>query len=132
MIARARAALAGARWANAQYRDVHRGLKDEGLHAAVAPPSTVAPGSLRGARIALRARRATCLERSLILQRWWASRGKALDVIVGVRNPAASGRGPMGHAWVEHYDRDCSDVFREIRRVPPPPIDAAGGRRTSR
>jgi len=84
---------------------------------------------LRGARLSLRRDRATCLERSLVVQRWYASKGVALDVIIGVRRPeaaavaGASGSGDDGataHAWVEHWDRDYSATFSEIRRVAAP------------
>lgn len=88
----------------------------------VIPPPTTRRGSLRGARFALRRDRASCLERSLLIQRWYASHGIALDVIVGVRLPSASNddREPTAHAWVEHWDADCSDRFAEIRRVHAP------------
>jgi hypothetical protein len=70
----------------------------------------------------LRRDRASCLERSLVVQRWYASRGIALDVIVGVRLPSAANAdtAPTAHAWVEHWDADCSDRFAEIRRVRAP------------
>ncbi len=87
----------------------------------LSPPNT-RRGTLRGARLALRRDSASCLERSLIVQRWWASRGVALDVIVGVRLPSASNDDdePTAHAWVEHWDADCSDRYAEIRRVHAP------------
>lgn len=86
------------------------------------PPPHTRRGSLRGARVALRRDQASCLERSLIVQRWYASEGIALDVIVGVRLPSATNDddAPTAHAWVEHWDHDCSDRFAEIRRVHAP------------
>lgn len=117
--ARLAAALRGARWALAQRRAVHALLKDDGLNATVAPPPTTQRGSLFGARVALWLRHATCLERSLIIQRWFAARGTGLDVIVGVRNPTAQ-KGAMAHAWVEHFDPDFAPTFLEIRRIDPP------------
>lgn len=117
--ARLRAGIAGARWAIEQHRLVHGRLKEDGLGAEVQPPPTVLRGSLRGARMALWVRRATCLERSMILQRWWATRGVGLDVVIGVRNPNRH-RGPMAHAWVDWFDRDWTHRFAEIRRIPPP------------
>lgn len=85
-------------------------------------PADVRRGTLRGARAALRRDRATCLERSLIVQRWWASKGVALEVLVGVRLPgaAASDGEATAHAWVEHWDPDWSDRYAVIRRVPAP------------
>lgn len=56
------------------------------------------------------------------MQRWWASKGVALDVIVGVRLPSAANgqHEPTAHAWLEQWDADCSDQFAEIRRVRAP------------
>lgn len=86
------------------------------------PPGDIRRGTLRGARIALRRDRATCLERSLIVQRWWASKGVALEVLVGVRLPGIANDDDeaTAHAWVEHWDADCSDRYAVIRRVPAP------------
>lgn len=85
-------------------------------------PASVHRGTLRGARAALRRDRATCLERSLIVQRWWASKGVALDVLVGVRLPGAAGGDgdATAHAWVDRWDADCSDRYAVIRRVSAP------------
>lgn len=114
--ARVIAALAGFRWAHAQYSALGRTLGPDGLNAEVAPPPTVARGSLRGAQAFLELRRATCLERSLIIQAWFAANGAALDVIIGVRRTHVQG-GAQAHAWVDRYDADCSKDFAEIRRV---------------
>lgn len=110
---------AGLRWGRAALRVVRADVREDGLGVVVPEPPSVRPGTLRGTRIALRAGRASCLERSLVVQRWWASAGIALDVIVGVRHPRLTD-GPTAHAWVEHYDDDCSDRFGEIRRVAAP------------
>lgn len=118
-IARVRAGAIGARWAIEQHRLVKGYLKQDGLGAQVQPPPTVRRGSLRGARAALWLRRASCLERSMILQRWWATRGVGLEVVIGVRNPNRH-RGPMAHAWVDRFDRDWTHRFAEIRRIAPP------------
>lgn len=75
---------------------------------------------MRGARIAMRLQRATCLERSLIVQRWLSTAGTSRDVVIGVRldkRPLRK-RAPKAHAWVEGWDADCSGIFTEIRRVP--------------
>lgn len=120
MISRARAALRGARWAARSVSTIRDEVRGDGLGVTVAPPPTTSRGSLRGARIALRVRRASCLERSLVVQRWWASRGIALEVIVGVRHPDAIGSGPLAHAWVDRWDDDWSPTFAEIRRIPAP------------
>lgn len=112
--------MRGAWWASRAVQEIRAEVRAAGLNVPVPAPATTARGSLRGARVALRLRRASCLERSLVVQRWWASRGIALDVIVGVRHPSAAGRGPLAHAWVERWDDDWSPTFAEIRRIPAP------------
>ncbi|MBJ7472986.1 MAG: lasso peptide biosynthesis protein [Solirubrobacteraceae bacterium] len=119
MLRRAIAAGRGWLWARSALRVVRAEVRDDGLGVAVPPPPTVRRGSLRGARLALRRDSASCLEKSLVIQRWYASSGIALDVIVGVRHPDLKD-GPTAHAWVEHFDADCSDRFAEIRRVQAP------------
>lgn len=116
---RAVGVVRGWRWARYALSVVRADVREDGLTVAVPPPLRAGPGSLRGTRIALRAGRASCLERSLVIQRWWASNGIALDVIVGVRHPSLTD-GPTAHAWVDHFDADCSDRFAEIRRVAAP------------
>ena len=112
-------AVAGARWARHSVAVIRAEVRQSGLEVQVPSPSVAGPGSLRGARVALRIQGASCLERSLVIQRWWASNDVALDVIVGVRHPTRHDGAP-GHAWVEFFDEDCSDRFAEIRRVSAP------------
>lgn len=116
---RVRRAVAGWRWARRSVAVIRADVRRDGLDVAVPPPGVTGPGSLKGARAALRLERASCLERSLVIQRWWSSNDIALDVIIGVRHPTRHDGAP-GHAWVEYYDEDCSDRFAEIRRVPAP------------
>lgn len=110
--------LQGLRWANEQLVRLRGTLGSEGLDAVVEPPPTIARGSLLGARALLEARRATCLERSLVIQAWFAARGVGLDVIVGVKR-SLSDPGDTAHAWVDRFDDDCSTTYAEIRRVQP-------------
>lgn len=116
---RAARAVAGARWARSSVGAIRADVRRDGLGVVVPPPTVTGPGSLKGARAALRMQRASCLERSLVIQRWWASNDVALDVIVGVRHPTRH-EGAPAHAWVEYYDEDWSDRFAEIRRVAAP------------
>ena len=46
-------------------------------------------------------RGATCLERSLILQRWLIASGRPHDVLIGVQRPGDS---VVAHAWLDHED----------------------------
>jgi hypothetical protein len=118
-VSRLAALTSGWRWARRAVKTIRAEVRADGLGVVVPAPPTNRRGSLRGARMALRRDSASCLERSLVVQRWWASTGVALDVIVGVRHPHRHD-GPLGHAWVEHWDRDFSDQFNEIRRVEAP------------
>ena len=46
----------------------------------------------------LRIGRASCLERSLVLQRWLAAHEEPRDVVIGVAPPST---GFAAHAWLE-------------------------------
>lgn len=64
---------------------------------------------------ALRWRHATCLESSLLRQRFDAAAGRERDVIVGVTGPATGFR---AHAWLDG-DPQRADDFHEITRFSP-------------
>lgn len=116
------AAWSGGRWATGQLRHLRQTLGPDGLNAQLtAGPPTLERGSLRGARIGLRMRGASCLERSLVVQGWYASRGLPMDVVIGVRSPTAT-TGDMAHAWVEGWDDDTAGDYVEIRRVAAPQL----------
>nr|MBA2239838.1 lasso peptide biosynthesis B2 protein [Solirubrobacterales bacterium] len=66
-----------------------------------------------GVRSVLRSRRFSCLERSLVLQRWLDDGQTPCDVIIGVR----SDRGLGAHAWIEGLED--AGQFTEIARVQP-------------
>ena len=59
----------------------------------------------------LRRRRATCLERSLILQRWLMTIGQPHDVLIGVEAP---GETMVAHAWLDHEDPQGFHVLLRI------------------
>jgi hypothetical protein len=61
----------------------------------------------------LRRRRATCLERSLIMQRWLVAMGEPHDVLIGVGAP---GETMLAHAWLDHED---SQGFQVLLRIDP-------------
>ena len=94
------ATLRAAGWALRALRRLRRELPDRGLEVRVtAPPAGDA--SVRGVELALRAGRATCLERSLVVQRWLLARAMPRDVLVGV----AGGSDALdAHAWIDRYD----------------------------
>ncbi len=57
----------------------------------------------------------TCLEGSLVLQRWYSAQGFPRDVVVGVTAPQ---NGFSAHAWLEGDDEDVSE-FSELIRLSP-------------
>ena len=57
--------------------------------------------------------RATCLERSLIMQRWLMATGQPHDVLIGVRSPRET---TIAHAWLDHEDSMSHHV---LMRLPP-------------
>src|SRR5450432_2157808 len=94
-----RSQLITAVWAMRQWRAIHRRLavaKLELIQVSAAPRLGLA--ATRGVRLALRLCHATCLERSLIMQRWYLDQGESLDVVIGVQSPGSK----FGaHAWLE-------------------------------
>ncbi len=107
--------LRAAGWAMRALRQVRRDMPFQGLDVRVlAPPSATRLG-VRGVEAALRMRGATCLERSLIVQRWLMASGSPHDVLVGV---AGSSRSMEAHAWIQRYDREEED-FHVLTRVLP-------------
>jgi hypothetical protein len=69
--------------------------------------------------LVLRLRRATCLERSVVLQAWDAHHGRPREVVIGV---ARTGSSIGAHAWLAGEDAANRD-FREITRIPVPAAD---------
>jgi hypothetical protein len=81
-----------------------------------APP----PVSLSGARAVRRVLQwsdASCLERSLVLQRWLAAHGVDRDVIVGTQGNAQSGF--AAHAWIEGEPQPPGRSYVELIRLSP-------------
>jgi hypothetical protein len=70
----------------------------------------------RGVFWVLRRRNATCLERSLLLQAWYAAQGVRRDVIIGVTAPTADF---AAHAWLEGDTSEAEGEFRELQRLAP-------------
>ena len=88
-------------WAAVSLRSLRRRLPREGLDAHVAPPPPLPAHAVRGVTALLtRVGRASCLERSLILQAWLARHGRRHPVVIGV---AVAG-GFEAHAWLDGYD----------------------------
>jgi transglutaminase superfamily protein len=81
----------------------------------IPPPPPLPEGAARGVRAILRRRPNTCLERSLVLQRWIGTFGDAPDVIVGVSGPSGAFR---AHAWLEGEPDGADQPFHELLRLP--------------
>ncbi|HZR95099.1 MAG TPA: lasso peptide biosynthesis B2 protein [Gaiellaceae bacterium] len=110
------ATLCGAGWALVALHDLRRRLRSGGFAgAAVIAPPRLPAHAVRGVEALLRRRDATCLERSLVLQKWFYSRGVARDVIVGVTSPQS---GFAAHAWLDGETAE-SGSFHELRRLAP-------------
>ncbi len=81
-----------------------------------APPPVSASGG-RAVRVVLNASGASCLERSLVLQRWLASHGIARDVIVGTEGGARGGF--AAHAWIDGEPQPPGRSYVELIRLSP-------------
>jgi hypothetical protein len=104
-------------WAILALRRLRRELPSAGLEVQVATPPASRAASVRGIELALRACRATCLERSLVVQRWLLAQGRDHDVLVGVAGGADA---VDAHAWIHRYDADVhGEGYQVLTRVGP-------------
>lgn len=103
-------------WALRAHLVTRRRLRNrqvEEVHVPTAPRLGV--DATRGVDVVLRLTRATCLERSVVLQQWYAAQGIARDVVIGVTAPRAGFR---AHAWLEEPGMLTHTEFTEITRLP--------------
>jgi len=108
----------GLLWAWRSASDARTHLRVEGgVSAPVRPPPTLPVRSLRGVRWGLRLRHASCLERSLVLQRWFLAHGQEREVVVGV---AVDGTTTLAHAWLAGEEHLNDREYTEMTRVPAP------------
>jgi hypothetical protein len=77
-------------------------------------PPDLPETAIRGVQAVLRRRPNSCLERSLILQRWLGKFGSAPDVVVGVSGPSPAFR---AHAWLDGEPDGEDDSFQELLRL---------------
>lgn len=98
-------------WSVRGVRQVRRQLRRQGLQAVRLPvPPAAGRGSQRGLAAGLRAGRASCLERSLVRQRWYRAAGRDVPILIGV-NGSTEQFG--AHAWLEG-DPTGADGFSVI------------------
>jgi hypothetical protein len=69
----------------------------------------------RGVLAVLRRTPSTCLERALVLQRWYAAHGNERDVIIAVRGSTDNF---AAHAWVDGEPDVDVDSYEELLRLP--------------
>lgn len=110
--------LRAAWWAARALRALRRDLPVGGLEVTVAPPPPLPARAIVGVTGLAVFARATCLERSLLVQRWLSEHGTEPEVLVGVANLA--GEGFRAHAWVAGFDAD-PDEYSVLAKVPAPP-----------
>jgi hypothetical protein len=107
--------LRAAWWAVLALRKLRGEISELGLEAQIAGPPELASEGLRGVEAVLRRRHATCLERSLILQRWLIAHGAFHEVLIGV---SRGGDQIEAHAWLDRYDAEAQgEGFRVLTRV---------------
>jgi hypothetical protein len=107
--------LRAAWWAVFALRRLRGEISRRGLEAQVTGPPELAPEGLRGVEAALRRQHATCLERSLILQRWLIAHGASHEVLIGVSGDADR---IEAHAWLDRYDPAAQgEGLRVLTRV---------------
>ncbi|MFG1651779.1 lasso peptide biosynthesis protein [Micromonospora sp. NPDC049275] len=108
--------LALVAWTMLACRRVRRQLARGGLGAVrlAAPPAGGTDTLVRGA---LRRSGGNCLESALVRQRWFAERGVARTVVIGVSDPAA---GFHAHAWLDGDPDPHRHGLAEILRRPVP------------
>lgn len=110
-------ALRAAWWALGALRNARRDLAGGKLREVVlAAPPPLSADSLRGVHAVLRRRPNSCLERSLVLQRWLAAHGRPVDVIIGVTSPSSGFR---AHAWLDGEPIPSSVQLDELLRLSP-------------
>lgn len=107
--------LRAAWWTDRALRRARADLRDGALRNVGLPaPPALPPGAERGVRAVLRRREPSCLERSLVLQRWLAAQGDPRDVVIGTTGAS----GFEAHAWLDGEDAGVAR-YTEITRLPP-------------
>jgi hypothetical protein len=102
-------------WAADALRAVRRELAQHALspvHIPAVPPWLAGSGR-RAVGAILRMRRASCLERAVVLQAWHLAHGRARDVVIGVRGPSEF----EAHAWLDGERGGAG--YAELLRRPP-------------
>ena len=108
--------LRAAVWSVRALRSVRHQLGSRPLAEVFVPrPPALPRRAGRGVLAVLRRQDPTCLERSLVLQRWLAGQGQPRAVVVGVSAPDDF----RAHAWLEGEHQPVGQPFHEIARLAP-------------
>ena len=107
--------LRAAIWALFALAATRRRLRTRGLERTEVPaPPPLPLHASRTVEAVLRRFPATCLERSLVRQRWLAAHGRLVDVVIGVTSPA----GRFGaHAWLDGDGDPLAERYYELKRI---------------
>jgi hypothetical protein len=102
-------------WLDSGLVEVRKSLQTDGLDArSKLPDPPYASRWLTGLmRVRLAMQHATCLERSLIMQRWLMATGQPHDLLIGVRSPRET---TIAHAWLDHENSRGHHI---LLRLPP-------------
>ena len=97
-------------------RSLRVDLRADGLHAELTPPPRLPGTAVRGVTATAQLLHATCLERSLLLQKWLLAQGSPHTLVIGVPSP---GDEPfIAHAWLEGLERaDDGARYAEFVRL---------------
>jgi len=109
-----RARLRSARWAAGALRGLRR--PKGALGQVPPPPGALADDARWGVEVVLRLGRATCLERSRVVQAWETAHGRPCEVVIGVNRPSD---GFKAHAWLERRDGPSAapGAYEELTRL---------------
>jgi hypothetical protein len=106
------ATLRAVLWSGRELRRLRRVLPHGGLgRVSLRRPPPLPDRAVRGVEALARARNATCLERSLILQSWLAARGREHEIVIGVATPE---NGFHAHAWLQGYDDESTGAGYDV------------------
>ncbi|MFI5835415.1 lasso peptide biosynthesis B2 protein [Micromonospora sp. NPDC051300] len=124
-------AVRTAAWTARAVRLLRRQLPRRSLDAVRLPPPPAVAGGHRHVVLAvLRRTGANCIERSLVLQRWYGSQRVARTLVIGVTTPS---EGFRAHAWLDgDTDAERESMVELTRRPTPPDWLAGDGRAPSR
>ncbi|MEV6801758.1 lasso peptide biosynthesis protein [Micromonospora rifamycinica] len=111
-------------WAGRAVRGVRRQLARHGMTDLRLPAPPCDAAAHRAVVLGvLRRTGATCLERSLVLQRWYGGHLVARTVVIGVTAPST---GFHAHAWLDGDTDAEREAMVEILRRPTPPAWLGG------